>query len=446
MLFSPDELHGQLAHLSGREACWVAYSGGMDSHVLLHALASLRGKLQCAVGAIHINHGLHGEAGEWETHCRGVCAGLNVPYVSRQVDARPAAGESPEAAAREARYQALAAWLPGNHCLLTAQHQDDQAETLLLQLLRGAGVRGLAAMPARTVFGSGDLLRPLLQYTRSELKDYADGHQLQWIDDPSNADTSLDRNFLRHQVMPVLQQRWPSLAASLSRSAAHCAEASRLMELLGESDLAGIVEGQDRTIALERLSLLPAERQHNALRHWIRSLCHAVPSAAVFSRIVNDVLPSRPDAEPCVRWGHYEVRRYRNRLYLLPQLPASDARQVREWEISSPLSLPEAGGVLSVLHKPGQGISAAALQTAAVRVRYRQGGESCRPAGRQHTHSLKKLFQEQGIPPWERPRIPLIYLDDKLAAVAGLWVCEPFQALAAEPGLEICWTGVRQHP
>ena len=214
-----------LNRLPPAPAYWVAYSGGIDSHVLLHLLAGWRARLPGVLGAVHVNHQLQQQSGDWELHCRAVCEELGLGFQALQVAARPRRGESPEAAARSARYRGLSEWLPPGAVLVTAQHLDDQAETLLLQLLRGSGVHGLAAMPAMTVLGAGLHQRPLLGVTRAQLRRYAESHRLDWIDDPSNTDTAFDRNYLRHEIMPRLKARWPAAGATLSRSAAHCAEA-----------------------------------------------------------------------------------------------------------------------------------------------------------------------------------------------------------------------------
>jgi tRNA(Ile)-lysidine synthase len=410
----------------------------MDSHVLLHALAALRDMLGVSVGAVHVNHGLQPHAADWQEYCAAVCRGLGVEYVALSVDARAAAGESPEAAARKARYTALAEWLPAQYCLLTAHHQDDQAETLLVQLLRGSGVHGLAAMPVRSVLGQGVHLRPLLDCPRADLTAYAHAEGLNWIEDPSNRDTGFTRNFLRHRVSPELQRRWPGSSASLARSAAHQAEAASLLDELAADDLATL-SGPDAALSRPGLDALSAQRQRNVLRFWIRQKTGGCPSSAVLARIQQDVLHSRQDAEPCVRWGGFELRRYRDRLYVLQQMTAPPPVQELDWSLEAPLSIQPAGGVLSATPRTGQGIRESALGGNGVRVGWRRGGECCVPAGRGQHHSLKKLFQEQGIPPWQRARIPLIYIGGQLAAVAGLWVCEPFQAGPGEPGLLIQW-------
>ncbi|MGB5260270.1 MAG: tRNA lysidine(34) synthetase TilS, partial [Gammaproteobacteria bacterium] len=249
MKFSPDALYIQLLSVPLPAAWQVAFSGGLDSSVLLHAMATLRERFAITLGAVHVHHGLQADADAWANHCRRVCAGYDIPLSVLHADARPVQGESPEAAARHARYTALADWLAPDHCLLTAQHQDDQAETLLLQLLRGAGVHGLASMPVCTAFGEGTHFRPLLLLRRAALHDYALAAGLEWIEDPSNAETGIDRNFLRHAVMPLLQSRWPALSGNLSRSAAHAAEAAGLLDVLAADDRQAVAGPQADTLS-----------------------------------------------------------------------------------------------------------------------------------------------------------------------------------------------------
>jgi tRNA(Ile)-lysidine synthase len=438
MDFSPDTLKPALSACPGTPHYWVAYSGGVDSHVLLHALAALRPLPGARLGGVHVNHGLQADAGHWQVHCRSVCRDLGIPCVDLKVDARAAAGESPEAAARQARYRALQAWLPAGHCLLTAQHLDDQVETLLLQLLRGSGVRGLAAMPSLAAFGEGHLLRPLLDSSRASLLAYARQHGLQWVEDPSNTDTGLDRNYLRHRILPVLRERWPATSETLARSAGHCAEAAGLLADLAAQDIATLSQAAPDTLSAAGLRQLPPARRRNALRHWLAERTGMAPSAAVLSRVNADILGSRADAQPCVRFGRHEVRRYREQLHLLAQQAEPPSGQVLQWALDRALALPDAGGVLSASEATGSGIRRSAVGEI-VQVAFRRGGERCRPAGRRHHHALKKLLQEEGVPPWERRRLPLIYIGDRLAAVAGLWVCEPFGAALDEAGLVIHW-------
>jgi len=436
--FTTDRLLHSLQRLAPVAGYHVAYSGGMDSHVLLHAMAALRTRPGVAVSAVHVNHGLHAAADGWQQHCAAVCAALDLPFTALRVQACAQRGESPEAAARAARYRALADWLPAGHGLLSAQHRDDQAETLLIQLLRGSGVHGLAAMPETAALGRGLLLRPLLTEPRAQLRDYAEHAGLQWVEDPSNDDVGFTRNFLRHRILPVLAQRWPAASASLARSAAHQAEAAALLDELAAADLAGAEDAAGTVSCAHLLALSPA-RRHNALREWLRRGCGRAPSAAVLERIGTDLLYSRPDAQPCVRWAQHELRRYRDRLYLLGQPQADVSPDMIDWIPGESLELPGHGGVLRARTVTGAGVRRALVGQQGVRIGRRRGGERCRPAGRAQHHTLKHLFQESAVPPWLRARIPLIYIGDELAAVAGLWTCEPFLAGPDEADILFEW-------
>jgi len=440
MTFTAEFLLGKL-QLQPLPAAWqVAFSGGLDSTVLLYALRTLREQLTVPVGAIHIHHGLQTDADHWADHCRAVCNRLDIPLTVLHVDARALSGDSPEAAARDARYTAIAGWLEPDHCLLTAQHRDDQAETLLLQLMRGAGVQGLAAMPVISALGQGSHLRPLLEVEREELLGYARASKLDWIEDPTNADIAYDRNFLRREILPALSARWPSVSASLSRSAAHAAEAAGLLDALAADDRLTVAGEHDGTLSVAAVTALTPARQRNILRYWIRQQAGQAPSTAVLERVQNDMLTSREDAGPCVTWGDCQLRRYRDELFLLPADLPSQALPECAWQLQQPLTLP-GSGILSATRTLGEGLRCAAVGSEGVQVRWRVGGESCRPVGRGHRHALKKLFQEAGVPPWQRGRIPLLYVGDELAAVAGMWICEPFQAGAQEPGYRIHWAG-----
>ncbi len=413
---------------------WVAYSGGLDSHVLLHSLAALRDRLPVgALNAVHVDHGLSPHAGEWSQHCATVCERLDIPLTLLQVDARPRRGESPEAAARRARYAALAPLIGEGEGLLTAHHQDDQAETVLLQLLRGSGPRGLAAMPCWDSFGSGWRGRPLLGVERARLRAYAEAEGLHWVEDESNFDTGVARNYLRHEIVPRLRERWPAMAVTLSRAAGHAAEAARLLDDLAERDM---VTAGDGGLEIEPLRGLEVARRRNLLRYWIRVSGFPLPDSAHLQRILDEVIPAAKDASPRVLWRGAEVRRYRNRLYVMPPLKPFDSSRVLTWKPDEPLALPD-GRVLRAVPVLGQGIARARCRDARVTVRFRRGGERCRPAGGAHTRSLKKLLQERGIPPWERERLPLLYVGEELAAVVGLFVCEPFPARQGEAGWHV---------
>ncbi|HRE54378.1 MAG TPA: tRNA lysidine(34) synthetase TilS [Candidatus Competibacter sp.] len=424
----------------------VGYSGGLDSHVLLHLLARHRDLWpDRSLKAIYVDHGLQAASAGWSRHCARVCQALQVPFQVLRVDASPDAGESPEAAARRARYGALAAELEADAALLTAHHQDDQAETLLLQLLRGAGPRGLAAMPASARLGSGWLLRPLLEVGRAELSAYARAHHLQWIEDQSNADPAFDRNYLRHLIMPLLDERWPAAARNLARSARLCAETIDWLDAEAEADLAQAATARADALSIPALRALREIRQRNLVRYWLRQLGLPVPDHRHLQHILHDHLTSGRDRRPCVRWPGGEIRRFRDRLHAMPPLSPHDASSVLTWRPEPqgwpPLDLP-ALGQLRMQQTIGAGLRADRLGDRPLTVRFRTGGERFQPAGRRHGQELKKLLLEAGIPPWERDRLPLLYEGGSLLAVVGLGIAAERAAAAGEIG----WQTVLHSP
>ena len=420
---------------------WVAYSGGLDSTVLLHIAATLAGELPARqIRAIHIHHGLHPDADRWTAHCQRTCAALGIPLNVIRVNADKRRGESPEETARIARYKAIENLIGPGDCVLLAQHRDDQAETLLLQLLRGAGLRGLAAMPEWGKLGTGSLMRPFLDLTRADLHDYATHYHLQWMEDSSNQDSAFDRNFLRQQVIPLLRSRWPGLSQTLARTARHCGEASALLDSEAQILLGRTLEPEGTGISIHRLKALDVAQQKLALREWIRSAGYRMPSTAVIDRIVQEAVAAGPDRNPRVEWREAEVRRYRGVLYLLP-LPAEfDGQSILDWPSGQTrLELPGNGAVVMTEANFG-GICRKQLENSRVSIRYRAGGETLRLPGRQGTHELKKLFQEAGMPPWVRERVPLIYLDDRLASVGGFWISSDFSETdAGLSGIGLRW-------
>ncbi len=437
--FSPAQLLETLPPLERPARLWVAYSGGCDSHVLLHALALLRPQLPVELKAVHVDHGLDPRSSQWAAHCHSVCRALGVDCVGLSVDASPAAGESPEAAARRARYAALAALMAEGDLICTAHHQNDQAETLLLQLLRGAGPKGMAAMAASAELGAARLVRPLLPFGRDELSEYALAQGLVWIEDPSNADTGFSRNYLRHQVMPVLQQRWPALNRVLSRSADHCGEAAQLLDELAQMDLCAVGDGAVDRLVVKHLLALSTARQKNLLRYWLHHLGFPLPSEAKLRHILSDVLMASADAAPCVAWPGVAVRRFRGALYAVREAVAFAPDSTIPVEIGQSTPLPDGSRVELKVGREALRLSLEKLHQAPLTIRFRQGGESIQPAGRRHHRSLKKLFQEADIPPWQRPLQPLLYAGEELVAVVDLCVAEGWQADAGEPGVAVVW-------
>jgi tRNA(Ile)-lysidine synthase len=433
-----------LAELLGRlpsaPAYWVAYSGGVDSHVLLHLLWQQRAGLPGPLGAVHVNHQLQGQSGDWEIHCRAVCEELGVAFHILKVDAHPRPGESPEAAARTARYRGLADWLGEDQVLVTGQHLDDQAETLLLQLFRGAGPRGLAAMPERASFGRGRLVRPLLSVRRNQILAYAHQERLRWVEDPSNTDLRYHRNLLRQRLMPELQQHWPGIASVLARAAWHQADQLELADTVARQDFDVCALSSGRCLSRSALAELSPARARNLLRYWTAVNALPLPPQATVERMRREILDSREDACPRVHWPGAEVRRHRDRLYLMSPLPQMQRDQCHPWDPRAALVLQDARGELSARPVLGRGLRMP--QGSRVEVRFRCGGEALQPAGRGHRHALKKLFQEWAVPEWERGRVPLLYVDDRLAAVAGLCVAEGFQAGPGEWGVELRWSRI----
>jgi len=440
MSFTLELLKQNIQPYLNSSCIWIAYSGGCDSHVLLYSLAQLREELNINLKAIHINHGLSPLANEWEEHCREICEQLSISYLAISVNANQNR-TSPEEAARIARYKEWKKLINKNEVLLLAHHQDDQAETVLLQLLRGSGVKGLAAMPAKQDFSQGRLCRPLLGYQRQELHSYAVDHNLNWIDDPSNFDTDFDRNFLRHDVIPLLESRWPALKRTLSRNASHQAEADQLLSELAFQDWHHV--HLDNKIIVSSLLKLSEQRQRNVLRYWLSDICElSLPDTIHLKRIMEEVITAAEDAKPEVIWRGGEVRRYQGFLYGIKNLPQSPENKVLLWrDLSQSLELGDASCLSSKVIM-GQGLSQKKLQNSEISIRFRQGGEMCKPVGRGQTHQLKKLFQEWQVPPWQRAFVPLVYVNDELAQAVGYCLSEKYAASSNEAGWLIGKTSI----
>lgn len=431
-MFNPENILS-LLQKNKTNTFWIAYSGGLDSHVLLQCVAHLKTYFpKSTFKAIHINHGLSPNAQQWENHCEQVCHDLAITYHSLKVDAQTKNGKGPEAVARQARYHAFAELMQEGDCLLTAHHQDDQAETVLLQLFRGSGPKGLAAMPQQISFAKGIHLRPLLYFSRNDLENYAKQNNLQWIDDESNFDTSFDRNFVRHELMPLIQHRWPSITEILSRSAKHHAEADALLSCLAANDFANTQGVKPATLSIRKLQQLDDARQRNLLRYTIQHFGFKPPLQTHLKHIQQDMLLAEQDANPQVSFGDIVVRRFRDELYFLKPRTYELSHINLEWDMQSPLTLPDGLGTLKLQSIQGQGIAAHKLQQ--VTVHFRQSGERFHSAGRMGSHPLKKLFQEWNVPTWERDSIPLVYVGDELVCVVGYAIAKAFAAGKDEQG------------
>ncbi|WLH11696.1 tRNA lysidine(34) synthetase TilS [Pseudomonas hefeiensis] len=409
----PTRLLTQLSPWRNAAAWRIAFSGGLDSTVLLHLLASLS-KTQTLppLSAIHVHHGLQAVADAWPEHCRSVCKALGVPLEVVSVQVQP--GASVERAAREARYGAFVAELHSNEVLLTGQHRDDQAETLLFRLLRGAGVRGLSAMPGQRPLGRGQLVRPLLDVSRAELEAYATQQGLSWIEDPSNDDHRYARNFLRQRVFPVLTEQWPQAAVALARSAAHMGEAQGLLAELAQIDLDRAITPSAfdwlglRSLELAPLQALAPARQRNALSHWLVSMTTLPDSDHWFGW--DSLRDAAHDTGPIWRLAGGELHRAGGRVWWLSDHWLRPVAAPVEWTLTAQaLDLPDNGKVTFDGKIPDGPLC----------VRYRQGGEVMMLPGRGH-RDLKRLLNESGVPAFARGRLPLLYRNEQLLAVANL--------------------------
>lgn len=403
--------------------------------VLLHLLHQLAPRFSWQLTALHVHHGISPKADAWADFCSELCARHHLSLHIEHVDITPLRAHGIEAAARKLRHAAFAAQVCDFVAL--AHHADDQAETLLLQLLRGAGVRGASAMPLfAEKAGSPGVLRPLLHCSRREILDYAAAHRLQWIEDESNADDSYPRNFLRHRLLPLLENKFPAYRDTLARSAQHFAEASSLLDELAQQDSAGAIHAD--TLAVAALQVLSQPRAKNLLRYFLHSIGAPMPQAVQLDDMLQQLCNARVDAAVCIAYGGYwEVRRYRGRVHVLRAPGEYDRSLVLPWHGEAGLDWPALNTRLHFHRSQGVGISLAKLQRAPVTLRLRCGGEALRPHPNAAMRTLKNLLQERRIPPWQRDRLPLLYCGDELVCVSGVAIAAEYQAGAEEAGIEL---------
>ncbi|MDE2148873.1 MAG: tRNA lysidine(34) synthetase TilS [Gammaproteobacteria bacterium] len=383
----------------------VAFSGGLDSTVLLHALVAAG---VAEVRAAHVHHGLQPQAESWAAHCTAFCADLGVPCAPLRVhiDARDPAG--PEGAARRQRYAALRGLLAPGEVLVTAHHRDDQAETVLLRLLRGAGPDGLAGIGSVSEFAPGWLWRPLLDCSREELRVYAESHRLRWIEDPHNGDLRYTRVWLRRRIMPLLAERFPCVDAALARGARHCGDQQHALQLLLAERLQTVID-EHAVLNLQAFAAQPLALRPWLLRAWFKLHGQPAPNAATLARIQAEMIGARADAQPRLRVGGYELRRYRQRLFAMPVLPSPPEDWSASWSEDARCRLADGFGELAAADAPPQPLT---VRFAVSGVRLRVGG---------HGRSLKTVFQQHGVPPWLRSRVPLLCRQQEVLDVAG-WI------------------------
>ena len=414
----------------------LGLSGGMDSVVLLHLLHNLAPRFEWRLSALHVHHGISRNADAWANFCAELCARYAIPLHVEHVDIallRDVHGI--EAAARKLRHAAFAKQFCDFVAL--AQHADDQAETLLLQLLRGAGVKGAAAMPLVKPASAHmhATLRPLLDISRGTLLEYAQQHSLQWVEDESNADDSYPRNFLRHRVLPLLEQKFPAYRKTLARGVQHFAEAGELLDELAQQDAQGWVV--DTPLDVSLLRALSHSRGKNLLRYYLHRCGAPMPQGVQLDDMLRQLCGARQDAAVCVGFGGWQVHRYQDKVYAQPAEGEFDQGLVLPWHGEAELEWPALKTRLIFSVATGQGISHAKLQRAPVTLRLRGGDEALRPHPRAATRSLKNLLQEHHVPPWRRARLPLLYCGDELVCVVGVATAAAYQVQDGEAGVAV---------
>lgn len=430
-MLHPQSVVADIVTRASGKKIWLAYSGGVDSHVLLHLLANSNASELINFEVVHIDHDLQPESKKWARHCDSVCADLQVNFHCLTVNVSNIDILGLEAAARKARYDAIADLVGPADIVLTAQHQHDQAETLLLQLFRGAGPKGLSSMASESQLDSITLIRPLLAVAQADIVAYAHQHNLQWIEDPSNAETRWNRNYIRHKLWPLIEQRWPSAAKTLSRSAQHCAEASELMMELAEQDLSVLLTSKN-ALSISALLLLSPARQRNVLRYFIESQQFTLPSTINLQRIIDEVCLAASDKTPLVSWVGVEVRRYQNDLYIMSPLSFHNVNDRLQCNGLAPISLANDDTLVWQI-SVGEGLSSKTLSRG-LSIHFRCGGEKIVLAGQQQHKSLKHLFQQWLVPTWQRDRIPLLFCDNELVAVVGYGYADGYIATGQEQG------------
>ena len=454
-----ERIAAQIApQLPAHSSILIGLSGGVDSVVLLHLLHKLAARFSWQLSALHVHHGISPNADAWADFCVKLCARHYISLAIERVDIAPLRAHGVEAAARKLRHAAFAR----QSCDFVAlgHHADDQAETLLLQLLRGAGVRGASAMPVLSLTeragraGSPCFLRPLLHCSRQEIVDYAVAHQLHWIEDESNADDKYSRNFLRHRVMPLLSEKFPACRATLARSAQHFAEASSLLDELAQQDAAQSIHAD--TLAVAALRALSKPRAKNLLRYFLHGIGAPMPQAVQLDDMLQQLCNARQDAAVCITYGDLQVRRYRGKMLVLRAPGDFDRGIVLPWRGETELDWPalnvrlrfnhmrysqdasrgnnEAG---SRQHIQGAAISLAKLRRAPVTLRLRSGGEAMRVHRNGPARSLKNLLQEHHVPPWRRDRLPLLYCGDELVCVLNVAIAAEYLAAEGEAGVQL---------
>jgi len=432
----------------------IAYSGGVDSQVLLHALAKLthENKVLNSLVVCHVNHGLSDNAQQWQRFAEQQCQRLKLPLKICQVDVKAQTQQSLEALARDARYQSLQSIYKEASILLTGHHSDDQAETFLLALKRGSGLKGLSAMTLESKRGKDLLVRPLLTITRAQIIDYAKTHNLIWVEDESNADINFDRNFIRQELIPLITTRWPSVVNTINRSSDHCREGQLLLDELAATDLSFCQQQgakNSKTLSVTALQRLSTARFNNLIRYFLGKNHCLMPSTEQLNQLKQQ-LNANSDKNPEVKVGKNYFRRYKGDLYL-----TENFNDISDWSVdlkrldqTQHIELPDQLGKVQFSVKVSKLVDQQSISNKNLRVilpktkskisiRFNHTNPTCLPDYRNHSRSLKKILQELNVPPWQRKRIPFLYYGDVLVAAIGYFVCQEFLSKLDEPHIEI---------
>ena len=439
-MFVPDNLRD--INLENYSRIAVAFSGGLDSSVLLHSLVSIP-EFKEKVFAIHVNHGLSPNSKSWIKHCDKFCSGLGVNFIPLTIELENS--KTNENILRKARYEALFSCLKQGDVLCTAHHQDDHIETILFRILRGTGIKGLAGIEKYSQMEGIDLIRPLISYSKKDLLDYADKFEVNWIEDESNEDLSISRNFIRKKVIPNLKNdNWPEYKNSISYLSSKAKEANEILDEIAYLDLKLCASESLDRLSILKIKELSHARAMNVLFTWLGINTHLGVSNKITDQVYKSIVLASENSNPVVTFGKrgesgsFQIRRFNNFLRHLPltETEKLSNKKVWKWNTNNPLELPT--GTLSMQLSFGKGISTQ-LTEPGISIKGRIGGERCKPEGRSKSQKLKKLFQEYRVPPWVRDRIPLVYVGDQLAAVSDLWVCEEFVAKKDERGIVLSW-------
>jgi len=439
-MFVPDNLRD--INLENYSRIAVAFSGGLDSSVLLHSLVSIP-EFKERVFAIHVNHGLSPNSKSWIKHCDKFCSGLGVNFIPLTIELENS--KTNENILRQARYEAFFSCLEKGDVLCTAHHQDDHIETILFRILRGTGIKGLAGIEKYSQIEGIDLIRPLISYSKKDLLDYGNKFNVNWIEDESNEDLSISRNFIRKKVIPNLKNdNWPEYKNSISYLSSKAKEANEILDEIAFLDLKRCASESLDRLSILKIKELSHARAMNVLFTWLGINTHLGVSNKITDQVYKSIVLASENSNPVVTFGKrgesgsFQIRRFNNFLRHLPltETETLSNKKVWKWNTNNPLELPT--GTLSMQLSLGKGISTQ-LTEPGISIKGRIGGERCKPEGRSKSQKLKKLFQEYRVPPWVRDRIPLVYVGDQLAAVSDLWVCEEFVAKKDERGIVLSW-------